>query len=502
MSGSPAIRLSLGLVLVTSCILLIGDLAGLTPGRTAAVLQARKQLTEALAVQYAGAAERRDWASLRGAMDQLLRRNGSVRSVALRSADGTILARAGDHEKLWKAPPEGKSTPSHTQVPILRGQEPWGQVEISFTPVTMTGVAGFWQNPIGRLIGFVGLIGFVAYLLFLRRTLRHLDPSSVIPSRVRAVLDTLAEGVVLLDGDERIVLANDALANRLDRPADSLIGISLGKFPWRTVHDQAVDRRRLPWRAALQSGESSTGTPLVLPTASGERMSYMVNSAPIVDDRGVRRGALVTLDDVTELEEKKVALETALDELHKSQEEIRLHNEELKVLATRDPLTGCLNRRSFIEIFEEAFTSAQEGGPAVHCMMADIDHFKAVNDTHGHAVGDRVIEVVARFLEARLGEGDAIARWGGEEFCILLRNRTWNEAEAEAELARKRVDSADAVAVGLPEGLKISVSMGIASLETAPRNSLELVEQADRALYASKDGGRNRVTVYSAALLD
>jgi diguanylate cyclase (GGDEF)-like protein len=488
--------------LVTCCILLVGELAGLVPGRSKAILDARKQLCEALAVQYAREAQRGDWAAIRSSMNQLLRRNEAVRSVGLRAADGTLLVHAGDHLTAWEAPPGVKSTPTHAQVPVYRGDRLWGTVEVRFAPVSVGGVAALWTSPIGRLILFVALLGFVAYLVFLRRTLRHLDPSSVIPARVRLVLDTLAEGVVLLDRDDRIALANDAFASRLERGADDLIGERLSRLAWKSTVGSPIASRNLPWSTALRNGQRSTGTSLGLDVAGKERCTFVVNSSPIVDERGVRRGALATFADVSQLEEKKLELERTLGDLRKSQEEIRLQNEELTVLATLDPLTACLNRRSFMEIFEREFRAAQRGEMQLHCIMVDLDRFKEVNDVHGHGAGDRSLEVVAALLGTTLRPADAICRWGGEEFCIMLVDRDWAEAQAEAEFARRRVEEMDQDAASLPEGLRLAVSIGLASMETGPSTVLEFIEQADRALYVSKQRGRNRVTLYDPSVRD
>jgi diguanylate cyclase (GGDEF)-like protein/PAS domain S-box-containing protein len=502
MTWTPAARLSFGLVVLTSCILLIGDLVGLTPGRSTAILEARKQLCETLAVQYALDAQHRDWQSIRVSMQRLLKRNDSLLSAGLRASDGTLLVHVGDHKTQWVAPPDGKSTPTHAQVPIFSDNQLWGTVELTFQPLVSSSILGVWRSAIGRFIFFVALLGFVAYLLFMRRALHYLDPSAVIPARVQAVLETLAEGVILLDLRERIVLANTAFANRLGRAPEKLIGIRPSELEWRTRYSGAIQRPNLPWVRSLRRAERCTATTLFLQENENEPRAFVVNTAPILDERGIRRGALATFDDITELEEKKEALERALAEVRKSQAEIRMQNEELQVLATLDPLSGCLNRRSFLERFERELASARESGTTLHCLMADIDHFKAVNDSYGHGIGDRVIEVVAAILGARLRSSDAICRWGGEEFCILLVNRDWSTAQAEAEFARRRVEGIDHDAASLPEGLQLSVSIGMASLETQPETILQFIDQADRAMYSAKKAGRNRVILLSRGGLE
>jgi GGDEF domain-containing protein len=113
----------------------------------------------------------------------------------------------------------------------------------------------------------------------------------------------------------------------------------------------------------------------------------MVNGAPIYDGSGNPRGALATFDDVTALEEKNEQLQAMVEKLEHSQAEISRQNKQLAFLATRDPLTGCFNRRSLFEQLETTFRKAQQGGGNLACIMCDIDHFKAVNDNHGHATG-------------------------------------------------------------------------------------------------------------------
>jgi diguanylate cyclase (GGDEF)-like protein len=175
-------------------------------------------------------------------------------------------------------------------------------------------------------------------------------------------------------------------------------------------------------------------------------------------------------------------------ELEKHQQEIRLQNEELQVLAQRDPLTGVSNRRFFLESFGEQFLSAVQGGEEVCCVMADIDHFKKINDAHGHLAGDEVIRRVADVLKSEVRSPDAICRFGGEEFCIVLRDLAIDKATLIADRLRRRV-AAPAFA-----RVPVTVSFGVTSSVFGARSWQELVKQADDALYASKDSGRNRLT--------
>ena len=177
-----------------------------------------------------------------------------------------------------------------------------------------------------------------------------------------------------------------------------------------------------------------------------------------------------------------------MTELEKSQDEIRLQNEELETLAKRDPLTGVANRRAFMEWFELQFASARREGRALSCVMADIDHFKRINDAHGHATGDEVIRRLAELLATAVRSNDAVCRYGGEEFCIVL---TGVESEAATRVAERLREKARSPGFAR---VPFTVSFGVASTASGASTLAELLEQADRALYVSKEAGRDRVT--------
>ena len=160
----------------------------------------------------------------------------------------------------------------------------------------------------------------------------------------------------------------------------------------------------------------------------------------------------------------------------------------LTSLALTDPLTGAVNRRGFIERLNQAHQRALRAANGMHgyaVLMVDVDHFKAVNDRLGHAEGDRVLQHVALTLRETLRTGDVVARWGGEEFCVLL-SRV-NEAEAHALAVRMAARIANS---GEP---RVTVSVGVAQAHPATEGSEDVVRRADAALYRAKAAGRNRV---------
>jgi diguanylate cyclase (GGDEF)-like protein len=158
----------------------------------------------------------------------------------------------------------------------------------------------------------------------------------------------------------------------------------------------------------------------------------------------------------------------------------------LHVLAAHDPLTGALNRRAFGDALTVAVGRAQRGEGGCAVAILDIDHFKRVNDVHGHAAGDRALQRLTALLRERTRAGDVVGRLGGEEFAVLLDGTDADGAVVFAQDVRR------ALATG-GEGPAFTVSVGVAALGDGEQAAEEMLVAADRALYAAKDAGRDRV---------
>jgi diguanylate cyclase (GGDEF)-like protein len=165
---------------------------------------------------------------------------------------------------------------------------------------------------------------------------------------------------------------------------------------------------------------------------------------------------------------------------------------ELERLATIDSLTGLYNRRYFMERIDEEVGRAKRYEVPLSLLMLDLDHFKVVNDQHGHLIGDQVLIKVATILK-KLRRGDFPGRYGGEEFCILSTNTDLAGAEALAERLRKGIEQ-QALANGdsLP---RVTCSIGVAQFDATMSTSQGLLRHADEALYRAKQAGRNRVFI-------
>jgi diguanylate cyclase (GGDEF)-like protein len=171
--------------------------------------------------------------------------------------------------------------------------------------------------------------------------------------------------------------------------------------------------------------------------------------------------------------------------------EQRRLEERLRVLASTDMLTGVHNRRSFFEQAETMLAAARQETASLSMLMIDIDHFKAINDSFGHRIGDEALRAVASLCRDALSGTDLLARFGGEEFIVLLPRTTPDEAR---KIAGHILAAVSDRAVPTTAGrLTLTISIGLATADPALRGIDQLIEQADAALYAAKRAGRNRV---------
>ncbi len=168
-----------------------------------------------------------------------------------------------------------------------------------------------------------------------------------------------------------------------------------------------------------------------------------------------------------------------------------LYHEEIYRITIIDGLTGAHNKRHLFEALEKEITRARRYGRDLACIMFDIDHFKKVNDTHGHLAGDHVLKEVARVVRSRLRGEETFARYGGEEFCIVAPETPIEGARTLAEDCRKRVAEKPFIFQG--ESISCTISLGVAMLAEGDKDGVTLVKHADEQLYVAKRGGRNRV---------
>ena len=501
-SPGPAARVSLGLTSLVVSLLMAADLLfGLLPDPTIQLRELRARISENLAVQTAALMEVGNPLALDRLYHEVIAREKDVLSVAVRRKDGRILAQAGDHATLWIAPSSDASRLDNVQVPLVMNGTKWGGVELSFTRSAPTDLWSWMRQPSVLIVILLGLGSFAGFTLYLRRVLSHLDPSAVIPDRVRSAFDVFSGGVMIVDPSSRVMLANAALRKWMgDEPDSALQGRPVESLAW-FKGTLPVDREEHPWVRAMAAATPAEGEQLDFKLTNGDTLRAVVNASPIMD--GVRkvRGALVTFENVTHLHDLNTQLVKSMALLEEAKREVDKKNDELLQLATRDPLTGALNRRALFEKLEAQFAHARKTGQPLCCIMTDIDHFKSFNDRHGHAVGDQVLRAVTRSLASALREVDLLCRYGGEEFCIILPGVDLEHACDVAERLRSDVQARAGASIRSTGGLDVTSSFGVARLEPDTTDPAEMIDRADQALYNAKKSGRNCVKAFEQPIV-
>lgn len=498
-SLSATNRITLSLVAMMLTTLLSAHLLGLMPNDREAILRGRENLCESIAIQCSVYASRGDLDAIETCFKAISSRNPDIQSMGLRRTDGSLVLATEEHDAIWAQDSSPASANTNVKVPIYQGTEQWGTAEVSFAPPRPTSWVGQYVHPLLALCMFCVIGTAVLFGYYLKQVLTLLDPTRVVPQRVRTALDTLSEGLILLDPQGRIVMANQSFAATVGNSVEQLVGKYATNLPW-TERKEVVPGARensvgvgeftAPWVEVLADGQSRQGSLLSIHSADNRSKTFSVSASPICDDAGHQRGAIASFEDVTRLEQKKNELASALQSLRLSSEKVREQNAILERLATRDPLTNCYNRRSFFEQFDIQWNSAQRYGNALSAVMVDVDHFKAVNDNHGHSVGDTVLQRVAETLQRQVRDTDIVARYGGEEFALLLPNTELSEAFVMAERIRKAIEE-----MKLPQ-LSVTASLGISSISQSPTSPQDLLDQADKSLYFAKRNGRNQVARY------
>jgi diguanylate cyclase (GGDEF)-like protein len=174
---------------------------------------------------------------------------------------------------------------------------------------------------------------------------------------------------------------------------------------------------------------------------------------------------------------------------------LRRYQQRIEKLAATDKLTGLLNRQAFGILIDKAFSDYRRDPRPISILMIDVDHFKTINDQHGHVVGDRILnQVAARFLEG-LRASDIAVRWGGEEFLIVLKSCDLDHARRIAEHVRAAIEQTEFKAG--KQSIPVTVSIGVSQYDGVEPHE-DTISRADAGLYAAKNSGRNRVCTEAA----
>lgn len=304
---------------------------------------------------------------------------------------------------------------------------------------------------------------------------------TVVPIAQKSVLQNLHDAVLVLDASNRVALANYAF------------------FKWLGIFEPIVGKPASevlgPWPELLNAvtGELDDSEVLI----DHPRSRYVdVRRAVVTDERKRVRGRVLVLRDINELRLADLELRDANEQLTAQLSTIQDLQEGLREQALRDPLTGLYNRRYLEETVGRELARAQREGIPLSLLMIDLDRFKSLNDEHGHATGDQVLQWFGDLVKTKLRPGDIACRYGGEEFVVMMPSAPLTVSLSRAEDIRGSFTQLVRTASNnrLPN---VTLSAGLAVFPADATSASELRRCADVALYAAKRGGRDRVMVYT-----
>jgi PAS domain S-box-containing protein len=316
-------RLALGLVSILVCVCIGASFLGLFPDKYSAILAGRAAIAEVVAVNSTVFITRSDIRRMEANMQILVSRNEEIMSAAVKTIEGKAEAIIGDHEAQWQDMEEGYSTESQIVVPIWEGDKQWGHIELRFSPIKRQDMWAFFFEPLTQFIMIVSLFCFLFFKFYLGKMLKQLDPSQAIPDRVRSALDTMAEGLLVLDIKKNIVLANEAFSELVGEVPEKLLGVNIAHFPWdNTDNLQSASESLMssdkadgyPWTRAIKSSTVQMNHMLRLQLKDKSNHTFMVNCSPVLGPNGKAAGVMVSFDDITELEEKEIELRRSKEE--------------------------------------------------------------------------------------------------------------------------------------------------------------------------------------------
>lgn len=288
-------------------------------------------------------------------------------------------------------------------------------------------------------------------------------------TRFRRLNDLLPALVVLLHGEDfRPVYANHAALAKLGT------GVGDPQTPLAVASAQTALGALV--RSVAASGVAMDSHAVELPGATGSFWANVSATRVDIDDEA---HVLVLANDVTEL---------------------RALNQQLGYQASHDALTDMFNRREFERRLEKSLSRVGRGDAASALLYLDLDQFKLINDTCGHAAGDQLLAEVARLLKESVASGDVLARLGGDEFGVLLQRANPGDAVAVGERLRERIETF--VFAWEQRNFSLSASIGVVMLDHAGQSLREVLSQADQACYMAKERGRNRVQLYTQSDAD
>jgi PAS domain-containing protein len=276
-------RLAMALTCIVTSAMTVAMIADIAPSFEKEMLRGRTALAQSLgysALTLVGQGDESSVVRFQEMLTQIVAKNPDLLSAGFRR-DGQLQIAIGEHAQLWTEPAANLgSTDSHVQLPLtLSDERLFGVVELRFKPVRLPGWKGVLWNAYAPLLLFLGTICFASFSILLKRVMQGLDPNQAVPGRVREALDSLAEGLLVINRQGRIALANSSFASFMNKSPESLVGQSATKLPWIIGGDSEWSP---PWQVALQQERPQANVMLQMRDSEGGVRTFMVNCSPVL----------------------------------------------------------------------------------------------------------------------------------------------------------------------------------------------------------------------------
>ena len=307
-------HIALGEAFIVVSLLLSAIYLGLIPDRIGAIREHRAALAETIAITSSAFITQNDIESLKANLELIVARNDDIQSAAIKLNNGRWIISIDDHNLHWEALSDEYSPDSQLLVPIWTGKEKWGNIELKFKPLSDKGWRGVIHSTKFQLMIFIAFGSFIAFYFYLSKMLRHLDPSRAVPGRVRSALDTLTEGLLVVDPNEYIVLANEAFASIVGTTPDELVGQNATALNWETKNKASQQAEDFPWLEAIKEGVNIKNRMIYLIDGNEKKRKFIVNCSLVLGSGNKNGGVLISFQDVTELEKKEIELKKSINQ--------------------------------------------------------------------------------------------------------------------------------------------------------------------------------------------
>lgn len=356
----------------------------------------------------------------------------------------------------------------------------FGQIGVILVGVTLPFIANLFA--FSGAYPFPGMdstpLGFFVTGLLIAFAIFRYDFLDIMPISRNVIFEINKNAVLVLDHKKRVVDANQSFRNIFGYQNTDIVGKKLNE-----IYEQFPV---LPHPSFEEDGETFD----FLMENSTKRF-FKLSVYLLKKEQHGTDGCILSISDMTKEKETEAKLISINEAMKQQLERVEILQEKLREEAIQDHLTGLYNRRYLHEILRHALPHAEQEQSNIAFILFDIDYFKKLNDTYGHAIGDEVLRAFSKTLQENIRKGDILFRFGGEEFLLLISDATREDVTRRVDALRLIV--AASFFVSADTSIRVTISAGIATFPEDDRTMDALFKVADRRLYRAKEAGRNRI---------